>query len=279
MALNVAFMFAGLLVLSCLRFQVSFAASRNCYKCASTDLKSKWYLTGYPIQLVSGTNENVYTGDCGSPRASLPTESCDGPCVAYMFEYISGTSKSNTMYVRGCYKTLTGDTGDKMVVNITKKQCVYEERNELDVEKNPVQIRRQIAFCGDTDKCNQDSSFKDGCDGLSSNRDSKTCVCNDAECKDKPTCTTQGYCYKKEIAINEGNSNFQQGCTDVNIYGYDTCKTTAGQSFIATRSVGADLEEIICYCESDNCNSASTFSGLFGLSFLSLITLLWKMSI
>lgn len=92
MALNLDLMLTGILILSCFQFQASFAASRNCYKCASPDLKSNWYLTGYPVPLVSGQNENVYTGDCTQPIANTPTESCDGPCVTYMFEYLTGTS-------------------------------------------------------------------------------------------------------------------------------------------------------------------------------------------
>lgn len=55
--------------------------TRNCYTCATSELKDKWYLTG-----LAPVPDSYFTaGSCQQAPSNTFAESCSGPCLTMAF--------------------------------------------------------------------------------------------------------------------------------------------------------------------------------------------------
>ncbi|CAO4374255.1 unnamed protein product [Caenorhabditis nigoni] len=251
--------------------------TRNCYTCASTDLRNKWYLTG-----LATVPDTYFAGSCANRATTMNRESCSGPCMTMVFENpdeIGSTQAPTTYVVRGCHRTLTNVVTDRITNN--GDFCELDTTYKMaDRRGNVVNVRMMTMLCGDQDLCNDNefiqTDFMVGvtCANQTNNNLLNNAPLNCYECtpSEGDNCheskCTKKYCMKQQVKL-DGGFQLTKTCTNVNVLGVDN----ACQTFdVLTNPGGVAIKSQYtqCYCKDKQfCNSGISYSVIFS-SFLTL---------
>uniref|UniRef100_A0A8R1DWN7 UPAR/Ly6 domain-containing protein n=1 Tax=Caenorhabditis japonica TaxID=281687 RepID=A0A8R1DWN7_CAEJA len=266
--------------------------SRNCFACASSDLKNKWYLTG-----LAPVPDSYFTSNCGNRGNQMARESCPGPCFTMVFDNpddVGPTQQTPATYVvRGCHRTLTNvvtDRGDNNTNNGDNTQrrnfCEIDTTYKMaDRRGNLVNVRMMSMLCGDVDSCNDQefaTDFMTGVtcanqtnDNLLNNSPLNCYECTPSEGKNchESKCSKK-YCSKQQVKL-DGGFQLMKTCTNVNIFGVDTmCQTY--DVFTNPGGVPVKSQYTQCYCKDKQfCNSAVGASLAVCLMFMAFFSVLF----
>ncbi|EGT37905.1 hypothetical protein CAEBREN_26377 [Caenorhabditis brenneri] len=256
----------------------SSQATRNCYTCASTDLRNKWYLTG-----LAPVPDTYFSGTCANRATSGNRESCSGPCLTMVFDNPDeiGCDSSDTINLRcpWCHRTLTNVVTDRITNN--GDFCEFDNTFRMaDRRGNVVNVRMMSMLCGDQDLCNDNefiqTDFMSGvtCANQTNNNllNSSPLTCYECTPSEGSNCheskCSKKYCMKQQVKL-DGGFQLTKTCTNVNVLGLDnSCQTY--DVFTNPGGVAVKSQYTQCYCKDKQfCNSGASIGLLFS-SILSI---------
>ncbi|CAI4232031.1 unnamed protein product [Auanema sp. JU1783] len=248
---------------------VTVYGSRNCYKCASTELQSRWFLTGLP-------KAGDIFGDCLSLGSSTPVESCDGPCVTLMFDDPDQVAGFTPLIVRGCQATLMQIQSDRG--SNSEKFCEIDNSYKIANSKGvTVEIKMLAEFCsGDSNRCNDRKNYENCSSGKEGNNQLISCYdcnakqgknCKDGKCNKK-------YCMKQKAKLG-GGYQIIKTCSNVNIFGVDNY-CSSEDVLLTPGGITFQTRYQQCFCKDKQFCNSSTYSSFFLSSILLIISLFMK---